>query len=280
MTMFITPATIAAYSAHLQEEERRPATIEKYLRDLRQFAAWLGGAAVCAASIAAWKTALLEQGLSPATINTKLAALNSFFRHQRWDSLSIRYLKVQRRIFRAPERELQHDEYKHLVAAACAHGKQRLALVMETICATGIRVSELAYITVEAARRGRAKISLKGKIRIILLPKRLCQKLCHYARKQKIACGEIFLTASGKRLSRRQIWAEMKRLATIVGIAPEKVFPHNLRHLFATVFYARTQDIVRLADVLGHSSIETTRIYLITSGAEHQRQLEQLGLVT
>ena len=151
---------------------------------------------------------------------------------------------------------------------------------MEAICATGIRVSEVKYITVEAARRGRAEISLKGKIRTILMPGKLCRKLLKYARKQKTVSGEIFLTRNGTPLSRRQIWAELKRLCKYAGVEPSKVFPHNLRHLFATIFYRACKDIARLADVLGHSSIETTRIYLVTSGAEHARQMERLGLVS
>ena len=151
---------------------------------------------------------------------------------------------------------------------------------METICATGIRVSEVRYVTVEAAQRGRAEISLKGKIRTILLPARLCRKLLKYAKRQETVSGEIFVTRSGKSLSRRQIWREMKQLCARAGVAPSKVFPHNLRHLFAAVFYRACRDIVKLADILGHSSINTTRIYLMTTGAEHARQLEKLGLVT
>ena len=171
-------------------------------------------------------------------------------------------------------------EYRRLVETAYGAGNERLALLMETICASGIRVSEVPYITVEAVRSGKAVIALKGKIRTILLPGKLCRKLLKYAGKQKIASGEIFLTKSGKSLSRRQIWAEMKRLCKSAGVEPSKVFPHNLRHLFATVFYRACKDIARLADVLGHSSIDTTRIYLVTSGAEHRRQLERLGLLT
>ena len=163
---------------------------------------------------------------------------------------------------------------------ARALGQERLALLMETVCATGIRVSEVRYITVEAARFGRAEIALKGKIRTILLPGKLCRKLLKYARKNKIASGEIFLTGGGRSLSRKQIWAEMKSLGKRAGIEPSKVFPHNLRHLFARMFYKVCRDVAKLADVLGHSSIETTRIYLISTGAEHARTLERLGLVT
>ena len=183
-------------------------------------------------------------------------------------------------MFRDDSRDLTRADYDALTAAARGQGKERLALLMEAVCATGIRVSEVKYLTVEAARAGRAEISLKGKIRTILIPSKLCRKLLKYAKQQKTASGEIFLTRNGTPLSRRQIWAEMKRLCGAAGVAPSKVFPHNFRHLFATAFYRICRDIVKLADVLGHSSIETTRIYLLTSGAEHQRQLDRLGLVS
>ncbi len=187
---------------------------------------------------------------------------------------------IQRRAFRDTARELTKQEYDLLVRTARGLGNERLALVMETICATGIRVSEVKYITAEAVRCGRVEISLKGKIRTILLPGKMCRKLRKYAEKQKIASGEIFLTRSGASLSRRQIWAEMKRLCRRAGVAPSKVFPHNLRHLFAMAFYRASRDIAKLADVLGHSSIETTRIYLMTTGTEHVRLMEQLHLVS
>ena len=192
----------------------------------------------------------------------------------------MKFLKIQRRLFRDDSRELTRPEYDRLLAAAREQGRERLALLLETICATGIRVSEVRYVTVETARTGRAEIALKGKIRTILLPGKLCRKLLKYARRQKIASGEIFLTRSGRGLSRKQIWAEMKSLCAKAGVAPTKVFPHNLRHLFARTFYRVCRDVARLADVLGHSSIETTRIYLISTGAEHATTLERMGLVS
>lgn len=213
------------------------------------------------------------------TINSKLAALNSFFRFMGWNDCRVKFLKVQRRLFRDANREMTRQEYSRLLEAANSARRDRLALLMETICATGIRVSEVRYITIEAVRSGKAEIALKGKIRTILLPAKLCKKLEKYAHKNKIASGEIFITESGKSLSRRQIWAEMKSLCIKANVAPTKVFPHNLRHLFATTFYRVCRDVVRLADVLGHSSIETTRIYLLTTGAEHRRQLDKLGFV-
>ena len=192
----------------------------------------------------------------------------------------MKYLRVQRRLFRNRERELEKGEYLRLLETAESQGKRRLALLMETICATGIRVSEVRYITVEAVQMGRAEVSLKGKIRTILIPNKLCRKLQKYARQQKTVSGEIFLTRNGKGLTRRQIWAEMKALSGQAGVAATKVFPHNLRHLFARSFYRCSRDVAKLADVLGHSSIDTTRIYLISSGVEHARQLERLGLIS
>lgn len=275
----LTAEQIAAFGQYLRGEERAPATVEKYLHDVRAFARWLDGRPVSRNETAAWKELLLSRH-APSTINAALAALNGLFRFLGWEDCRTRFLKVQRRLFREASRELTRSDYDALTAAARDRGQERLALLMETICATGIRVSEVRYITVEAVRRGRAEISLKGKLRTILLPGKLCRKLLKYAKKQKTASGELFLTRSGKPLTRRQIWAEMKALCRYAGVEPSKVFPHNLRHLFATAFYRACRDVVRLADVLGHSSIETTRIYLLTSGVEHLRQLERLGLVS
>ena len=275
----IDPAQLASYTAHLRREERSPGTIEKYLRDIRAFAGWLDGRPVSRELVAEWRDHLLSKDYAPVTINSMLAALNGLFHFLGWDECRAKFLKVQRRLFRDAGRELTRQEYERLLAAARARGQERLALLMEAICATGIRVSEVRYITVEAAQRGRTEISLKGKIRTILLPGKLCRKLLKYARKQKIASGEIFLTRNEKGISRRQIWAEMKALCDKAGVAPSKVFPHNLRHLFARTFYRVCRDVAKLADVLGHSSIETTRIYLISTGTEHAGTLARLGLV-
>lgn len=276
----LTAERIAAYGRYLKQEERTPATLEKYLRDVRAFALWLDGEAVTKEAVTGWKERLLVERRAPSTVNAALSALNGLFRFLGWEGCRARFVKVQRRLFRDPARELTRPDYERLIATARELGKERLALVMETICATGVRVSELRYLTVEAVQRGRAEISLKGKVRVILIPTKLARKLLKYAKKNKTASGEIFLTGNGKSLSRRQIWAEMKRLCVRAGVEPSRVFPHNLRHLFATAYYRAYRDIARLADVLGHSSIETTRIYLLTSGAEHQRQLDRLGLVS
>ena len=228
----LTMEQITAYRTWLSGEEKSAGTIEKYLRDIGAFARWLKGAPVSKDRTSEWKTHLLAQGYAPVTINSMLAALNGLFHFLGWDECRSKFLRIQRRLFREERRELTRGEYDRLLETARSLGRERLALVMETLCATGIRVSEVRYITVEAARAGRAEISLKGKIRTILLPQKLC-----------------------------------------------KVFPHNLRHLFARTFYKVCCDVVKLADLLGHSSVETTRIYLISSGADHARQLEQLGLV-
>ena len=271
---------ICRFSRHLHDLEYAPGSIEKYLRDLTAFQHWLAGRTVTQREIAAWKEYLHSLGCRSETVNTKLSALNRFFAFQGWSGLRARYYRIQRRFFRSTEREMTREDYGRLLSAAEGMGKTRLALLMETICATGIRVSEVKYITLEALRAGRAEISLKGKVRTILIPGKLCRKLERYAKKQNIATGEIFLTRRGKGLSRRQIWAEMKALCARAGVAASKVFPHNLRHLFARTFYRASRDVAQLADVLGPSSIETTRIYLLSTGANHTRQLERLGLIS
>ena len=275
----LTMDQLVLFQQHLAGEEREQSTIEKYMREVRSFQTWLTGRPVTTKIVASWKNHLRTEGYKPETINSKLSALNKFFSFMGWSECRMKYLKIQRKLFRGTERELTKAEYIRLLETANSGGKVRLALLIETICATGIRVSEVKYITEEAIQTGRADIALKGKIRTILLPGKLCRKLQKYARKQKITSGEIFLTRSGKGISRRQIWAEMKALCKKANVAPSKVFPHNLRHLFARTFYRACRDVAKLADVLGHSSVETTRIYLISTGVEHARQLERLGLI-
>lgn len=275
----ITEETLAAFARQLGEEERSPATLEKYLREVRQFAAFLGGREVTRELAAAWREELSARQ-SPATVNGKLTALDRLLAFLGWEDCRVKHLRVQRQLFRDSARELSREEYARLVETARRLGRGRLSLLMETICATGIRVSEVRYITAEAVREGRTEIALKGKIRTILLPGKLCRKLEKYARQKKITSGELFLTRSGRPMSRKQIWAEMKGVCRAAGVAPSKVFPHNLRHLFARCFYRVSWDVAKLADVLGHSSIETTRIYLISTGAEHARTLDQLRLIS
>ena len=268
------------FKEYLIQEEREKATIGKYLRDAECFLVWLGNRELSKKQVVLWKEELTEKQYSPITINGKLAAINKLLLSLEKPECRVKYLKIQRRLFRSTERDLTKEEYSRLVETAFSDGRERLALLMESICATGIRVSEVRYLTVETAEAGRAEISLKGKIRTILIPGKLCRKLLKYAKKQKIASGEIFLTRSGKSMSRHQIWAEMKALCAQAKVQSSKVFPHNLRHLFARAFYRACRDVVRLAGVLGHSSIETTRIYLITTGIEYQKQMSRLGLIS
>ena len=279
MDNIITREQINTYCASMLADERAAGTVAKYRRDVTAFARWLGGRPVSKENSTGWKAHLLNRGYAPRTINSMLAAVNSFFRFAGWN-IKVKFLKIQRQLFRDATRELNRAEYTQLLAAARSNGQERLALIMETLCATGIRISELCYITVTAAQQGKATISLKGKIRTILLSTKLCRKLLKYAKKQKIATGEIFLTSSGKGISRRQVWHELKRLCAAAGVESSKVFPHNFRRLFAVTYYKASRDIARLADVLGHSSIETTRIYLTVSGADQVRQLDRLGLVS
>lgn len=276
----ITSVQVDAYHAHLRAEERSAATVAKYLHDVKAFVTWLDGAELTKEGAAAWKGELLRRGQAPATVNAALAALNGLFCFLGREDCRVKFLKVQRRAFRDESRELTQGEYCALVNAAERGGKPRLALLIETIGGTGIRVSETPYITVEAAQQGRAEVTLKGKIRTILLPAKLCRKLLGYAKENHFTTGAIFRTRTGRPLSRRQIWAELKALCRAAGVEPSKVFPHNLRHLFAVTFYRANRDMAKLADVLGHSSIETTRIYLMTTEKEHQRQLDRLRLVS
>lgn len=219
------PGQTDGFRRFLQAGERSPATVEKYLREVQCFAAWLKGKDVTKKAVVAYKEELLGRGVCPATINGKLTALDRLFGFLGWEDCKVKHLKVQRRLFREPGRELTREEYLRLVAAARATKKARLALLLEAICATGIRVSEVRYLTVEAARAGKAEIMLKGKVRTILLPNKLCHKLLKYAQKQNIASGEVFVTRSGKSLNRRQIWAEMKALCKIARVAPARCSP-------------------------------------------------------
>ena len=276
----ITLQDLDRFRNYLRRQERSTGTVENYLRYARGFVSRLEGRRVTKELTAAWKEEMVARGYAPATVNAMLAAVNSLLVFLGQKECQVKFLKVQRRLFRDPTRELTGEEYRRLLDTARARGRERLALLMEAICATGIRVSEVKYLTVEAAKAGRTDVALKGKVRTILIPNKLCRKLLKYAKKNKTASGEIFLTRSGKSLSRRQIWCELKSLCSQAGVEPSKVFPHNLRHLFARTFYRVCRDVAKLADVLGHSSIETTRIYLISTGAEHAKTLELLRLVS
>lgn len=276
----MTEERISRFVIYLHAEERSQETMAKYLRAVKAFQNWLGNQTVTKGRVVEWKESLRKSGKAAVTVNGMLAALHSLFAMLGWDDCKVKYLKVQRQMFRDASRELNREEFFRLVAAARKSSNERLALLLEAICGTGVRVSEVKFLTVEAVKRGKAEVMLKGKTRTILIPGRLAKKLMTYCQKQKIVSGEIFLTARGTGMSRRQIWGEMKYLCKKAGVAPGKVFPHNLRHLFARACYQVCQDIVQLADVLGHSSLETTRISLVTTGAEHTRRMERLGLVS
>lgn len=276
----ITDEMIGAYREYLCREEKAARTIEKYIRDIRRFAKWLSCREVTKETAVRWKEYLwADCGYTPRSVNSMVSAVNGLFAFLGWYDCQMRFLKIQRQIFRDESKNLSQEEYKRLVKSAYAQNKERLGLILETICGTGIRVSELEFITVGAVKRGRAEIMLKGKVRVILIPGHLREKLQEYARKEKIVSGKLFLTRNGKSVSRHQIWTEMKKLCAAAGVEASKVFPHNLRHLFAKSYYSVYKDIVGLANMLGHSSIDTTRLYLLATGAEHMRQLDRLELV-
>lgn len=269
---------IKEYEVYLQSEERSDNTVTKYVRDLRAFLNFGGESEISKAVVLEWKDTLIKK-YAPTSVNSMLAAVNGFFEWMEMPQLKVKPLKIQHEIFAKPEKELTKKEYDRLVRAAQAKNNNRLALVLQTICATGIRVSELPYITVHALQSGRATVDLKGKSRTVFLPKELCKGLQRYCHEQKIKNGVIFRTANQTPLNRSNIWRDMKKLCKSAGVEQSKVFPHNLRHLFARTYYSIEKDLSRLADLLGHSSITTTRIYMMETGKEHLRQLERMGLV-
>jgi len=268
---------IQEFRAYLVREEKSAATMEKYLRDARAFAAFLGEQEITKERVVAWKEFLIEKEYAARSVNSKLAGLNSLLRFMGWEDCKVKNLKTQRQTYCPGEKALEKAEYLRLLEAA--KDQPQLQLVMETICGSGIRVSELQFFTVEAVQRGKIEISNKGKTRTILITGKLKKKLLSWAKKTGIKAGTIFVTRSGKPLDRSNIWAKMKKLCRAAGVAASKVFPHNLRKLFARMFYKIEKDIAKLADILGHSSINTTRIYIMTTGLEHLRQMERLGLV-
>lgn len=274
----LTLEMIQQYAVHLQEQERAGATIQKYLHDLTALRDFLDGGELTKAALIEWKKRLIEAH-APASVNSMLAAVNGFLSYMGWRELTVKLLKIQKSPFTDERRELTREEYARLVRAAEREGNQRLSLIIQTICATGIRVSELKFITAEAVKTGRAEIFNKGKRRPVFLPEKLRRALKKYLQAQKITAGAVFVTRNGKPVDRSNIWRDMKRLCESAGVEPGKVFPHNLRHLFARTYYALEKDIVRLADILGHSSIDTTRVYTMESGYTHRRQLERMRLV-
>lgn len=275
----LTSEAIDCFKKYLREEEKSENTIEKYLRDVRAFAAYLSGIEVTKETVIAYKSRLLAENYAVRSINSILASVNSLFAFLGWTDCKVKSIKLQRQVYCPEEKELTKAEYTRLVNTAKQKGNERLNLILQTICGTGIRVSELQYITVEAVKCSEAVVSLKGKTRSVFIVKELQKKLLRYAAEQKIHSGCIFITRTGKPISRTNIWREMKGLCEQAGVNPQKVFPHNLRHLFARIFYGIEKDIAKLADILGHSSINTTRIYIISTGTEHRRRMENMHLI-
>ena len=279
MTKTIIDEQIAKFYLNLKLEEKSYATIKKYISDVRNFLDYLKNQELAKDTVIAYKDFLISKKYAIRSINSKLASLNSFFLFLGRNDLKVKYLKLQQQIFRSEEKELRKTEYERLLSAAKVKGNSRIELVLQTICATGIRVSELKYITLEAVKLGEAVVSLKGKVRTIIIVKRLQKKLLSYAKAHNIKSGMIFITRNGKAMNRINIWREMKELCRQSNVNPQKVFPHNLRHLFARTFYSVEKDIAKLADILGHSNITTTRIYLLATGCEHRNKLEKMRLV-
>ena len=275
----ITRETVSQFENHLRMEEKAQNTIEKYIRDITAFAEYLCGKAISKELAIAYKQHLQDSGYAVRSINSIIASINALFGFVGLYDCRLKSLKIQKQIYCPEEKELTKTEYVRLINAAKYKKNERLSLLIQTICGTGIRVSELQYITVEAVKSGEAVVSLKGKTRTVFIVRELRQKLLRYAAKQEIKSGLIFITRTGKPLSRTNIWREMKSLCESAGVNPQKVFPHNLRHLFARVFYSIEKDIAKLADILGHSSINTTRIYIIATGNEHRKRMENMRLI-
>ena len=278
MTKTITQDLIENFENYLINEEKASATLEKYIRDIKAFFEWISGTEIDKQKVLNYKEYLIGK-FAPTSVNSVLSSLNSFFEFNNWYELKVKMLKIQKQIFAQNDKELSKTEYERLLDAAKAKSNQRLYLLMQTICSSGIRVSELQYVTVEAIKLRKATINCKGKMRIVILPKELCRMLTEYAKTQKITSGSVFVTKTGKPLDRSTIWKMMKALCESAKVSKYKVFPHNLRHLFARTFYTLQKDIVRLADILGHSSVNTTRIYTMESGEIHRRQIQKLGLL-
>ena len=276
--MEITNECIQGFEQMLSDEERSKATIEKYLRDVRSFASYSRGKTFSKDLVLSYKKTL-EGKYAVASANSMIAALNCFFRFCGMEEFCVKRFKTQKSIYCSEEKELTREEYIRLLNAAESSRNRRLNLIIQTICGTGIRVSELEYITVEALRLGETTVSCKGKIRRIFIVSKLRKKLLRYVKDNKIRSGSVFVTRGGKPISRSNIWREMKALCELAGVASCKVFPHNLRHLFARTFYSMEKDIAKLADVLGHTNINTTRVYIITTGAEHRRKMENMHLI-
>ena len=291
---FLDKEALQRYKEYLIKEERAEATVDKYLHDVRVFEAFVRREQSCEADWnsaadtirkAVTKEKVIEFKRNLLTIyhvrsvNSMLAALNSFFSFMDWTDFRVKPVKIQRQMFCEEQRELNKKEYYRLVRAAQNMGKRQLSLILQTLCGLGLRISELKSVTVESVRKGKLCIYNKGKNRIVFIGSKLQKQLLLYIRERKLKTGEVFITKTGKGVDRSNVWREMKKLCGEADVEWQKIFPHNLRHLFARTFYELKKDVVKLADIMGHSSIETTRIYTATSGKEYRRQMELLGLV-
>ena len=265
------------FREYLLQEEKSAVTVEKYLRDVRTFFAYVGSQAITKEVTVAYKKHLEEKEYAICSINSMLTSLNSLLEFMGWNDCKVKHLKQQRQTYCSEEKELTKEEYKRLLDAA--KGQEQLNLIMQTICGTGIRISELKFFTVEALQKGEVTVRCKSKTRTVLVPKALVKMLLGYAKRRGILGGAVFVTRNGNPLNRSNIWAQMKKLCEAANVNPTKVFPHNLRKLFARTFYSIEKDIAKLADILGHGSIETTRIYIMTTGLEHRQKIERLGLI-
>lgn len=274
----ITTTKIKKYREYLIEEEKSKNTIDKYMRDINAFTKWIAERDLCKSVILEYKEHL-KLSYAAKSVNSILSSLNSFFEFCEWHNLKVKLLKIQKQIFANESKELTKDEYDRLLNAALSKGNEKLYLLMQTICATGIRVSELQFITIESLKKRKANIDLKGKMRMVIIPNDLCKTLLKYASEQKITTGSVFISKNGKPLNRSNIWKMMQSLCDDANVSKSKVFPHNLRHLFAKRYYSLHKDIVRLADILGHTSVNTTRIYTMETGDIHRKQIQELGLL-
>ena len=275
---FILNNQIRDFETYLINEEKSAATVSKYVHDVAQFANWVGEKSIEKSLVLAYKNKLTET-MAPTSVNSILSSLNCFFGFLGRIDLKVKNLKIQKQIFSSTEKELTKSEYDQLLIAAKQKRNERLYLLMQAICSTGIRVSEVRFITVEAIQKGCAQINCKGKNRSVFIPAKLCKRLKEYIKEQKIKSGSVFVTKNGNPLDRSNIWSDMKKLCKAANVSEKKVFPHNLRHLFARTYYSLQKDIVRLADILGHSSVNTTRIYTMETGEIHRRQIQKLGLL-
>ena len=274
----LTVELINQFKTYLTNEEKSQATLEKYIRDITAFMVWLNGREVTKVVVIEYKNTIIES-YAPASANSMLSSINSFFMYMEWYDYKVKTFKIQKQIFANKDKELTKSEYEKLLRAAKNKNNEKLYLLMQTICGTGIRVSELRFITKESVIKGQASINCKGKMRVVILPEKLCVALRQYAKEQRVESGSIFVSKNGKPLDRSNIWKMLKNLCESAGVSKDKVFPHNFRHLFARTYYSIEKDVVRLADILGHSSVNTTRIYTMETGDVHRMQLQKLGLL-